>query len=56
MIRSYLEKLEELGGETIILEAGTYSITNTLYVLSNVSLILKDGVVIKKVTKQIAQK
>lgn len=48
MIRSYLEHLEELGGGTLTLEAGTYHITNSLYVPSNVTINLKDGVIIKK--------
>jgi hypothetical protein len=48
VIRSYLEHLEEIGGGTLTLEKGTYNITNSLYVPSNVTITLKDGVVIKK--------
>lgn len=48
VIRSYLEHLEKIGGGTLTLEAGTYNITNTLYVPSNVTINLKDGVIIKK--------
>ncbi len=47
VIRSYLEKLEQTGG-TLSLKKGTYTITNTLYIPSNVTILLEDGVVIKK--------
>ena len=50
-ILSYLKKLEAEGGGTLILKKGTYTITNTLYVPSNVTIIFKDGVTIKKGTK-----
>ncbi len=48
MLRSYLELLEKQGGGTLILSAGTYEICNALYVASNITIILKDGVVIRK--------
>lgn len=51
LIRSYLEKLEKKGGGTLILNKGTYTITNTLYVPSNVSILMKDGVSILKGNK-----
>ena len=47
-LRSYLELLERRGGGTLILSAGTYEICNTLYVASNITILLKDGVVILK--------
>jgi hypothetical protein len=47
-LRSYLEQLERIGGGTLTLKAGTYVITNTLYVPSNVTLKFQDGVIIKK--------
>lgn len=47
-LRSYLEKLERQNGGTLILEKGTYIITNTLYVPSNVTILFNDGVTIKK--------
>lgn len=50
-ILSYLKKLEQEGGGTLILQKGTYTITNTLYVPSNVTIRLKDGVILKKGTK-----
>lgn len=48
VIRSYLEHLEKIGGGTLTLEEGTYNITNSLYVPSNVTITLKDGAIIKK--------
>jgi hypothetical protein len=48
LLRSYLEQLEKVGGGTLILSKGTYVITNTLYVPSNVTIILKDGVKLQK--------
>lgn len=47
-LRSYLEKLEQEGGGTLILKKGTYAITNTLFVPSNTTIILSKGVVLKK--------
>lgn len=44
MLRSYLERLEQVGGGKLILSKGTYVLTNTLYVPSNVTIVLKDGV------------
>lgn len=51
MLRSYLEKLEKKGGGTLILKKGKYSVTNVLYVPSNVTIILNNGVVIEKGNK-----
>lgn len=51
LIYSYLQKFEKDGGGTLILKKGTYSISNTLAVPSNVTIQLNDGVVIKKGTK-----
>lgn len=48
LIRSYLELLEKKGGGKLVLKKGTYKITNVLYIPSNVTIELKDGVVIKK--------
>ncbi|MBK3496066.1 right-handed parallel beta-helix repeat-containing protein [Viridibacillus sp. YIM B01967] len=48
MLRSYLEKLEKTGGGKLILEKGTYTITNALYVASNVTIEFNDGVKIIK--------
>ncbi len=46
---SYMEQLEYAGGGTITIEPGTYSITNQICVPSNVTINLKDGVVLQKV-------
>ena len=48
VLRSYLEQLERLGGGTLILSAGTYDITNTLYVASNITVYLKNGAILRK--------
>lgn len=50
LLRSYLEQLEKTGGGTLVLKKGTYTITNTLYVPSNVTIKLKNGVKIVKGT------
>ena len=50
MLRYYMDKLEKNGGGTLTLKKGTYSITNILYVPSNVTIRLKDGVRIVKTT------
>lgn len=43
-LRDRLERLEKAKGGTIILKKGTYSLTNAVYVPSNVTIIFKDGV------------
>lgn len=48
LIRSYLEQLENTDGGTLILKKGTYSISNVLYVPSNVTIILENGVTLVK--------
>lgn len=48
LLRSYLEKLEDKGGGTLVLKKGTYTITNTLYVPSNVTVLMKNGVTLVK--------
>lgn len=50
VIRSYLNKMEKKGG-TLILKKGTYKVSNTLYVPSNVTIRFKDGVKIIKHNK-----
>lgn len=51
VIRSYLEKLEHTGGGTLILKKGTYTISNVLYVPSNVTIHFQNGVTLVKGTK-----
>lgn len=51
LIRSYLEQLEKTGGGTLVLKKGTYTVTNALYVPSNVTIELQDGVKIVKGTE-----
>lgn len=50
LIRSYLEQIEKNGGGTLQLKKGTYTISNVLYIPSNTTLKLDNGVVIKKGT------
>jgi hypothetical protein len=47
-LRSYLELLEEKGGGTLVLSKGTYSVTNNLYVPSNITIQLNDGAKVVK--------
>jgi hypothetical protein len=48
VLKSYMELLDKQGGGILILEKGTYTITNTVYVPSNVTVIFEDGVTIVK--------
>lgn len=48
VLRSILERLEKQNGGTLIIKKGTYTLTNNLYVPSNVTIELEDGVVLKK--------
>ena len=50
MIRSYMERFEKSNGGTLILGNGTYYITNTIFVPSNVNIMLSEGTVLKKGT------
>lgn len=43
LLRTYLERLEETGGGTLILKKGTYTISNVLSVPSNVTIKLENG-------------
>lgn len=50
-IRSYMEKFQKAGKGTLVLKKGTYTITNTIQVPSNVTIIFEKGVKIVKGTK-----
>lgn len=50
LLRSYLEQIEKNGGGTLQLKKGTYTISNVLYLPSNTTLKLHNGVIIKKGT------
>lgn len=50
-IMSYMHKFEKSGGGTLVLKKGTYTITNTIYVPSNVTIRMKSGVKLVKGTK-----
>ena len=49
MLRSYMEQLEYAGGGTITLTAGTYTLSHSVCIPSNVTVNLADGVRIQKV-------
>lgn len=51
LLRSYMDVLEKLGGGTLTLKAGTYNISNVVYVPSNIKVYLSDGVTLKKTDK-----
>ncbi len=44
MLRSYMDKLEKNGGGKLTIKKGTYTITNILYVPSNVTIQFNNGV------------
>lgn len=48
LLTSYLDELEKTGG-ILTLQKGTYRISNTLYLASNVTVKLEDGVKIEKI-------
>ncbi|MBP5159400.1 MAG: Ig-like domain-containing protein, partial [Lachnospiraceae bacterium] len=48
MLRSYLERLDEAGGGTLLLKRGVYSVTNILCIPSDTKVVLSDGVLIEK--------
>ena len=50
LFRCYLEKLQNSGGGTLVVKKGTYNITNTICIPSNVNIIFMNGVVINKTT------
>lgn len=49
MLRSYMEQLEYAGGGTITLTAGTYTLSHSVCIPSNVTVNLSDGVKVQKV-------
>ena len=56
MLRSYLERLEATNGGTLTLEAGEYDVTNVLYLASNITVKLSDGVVLNKTDDTVTKK
>lgn len=50
-IRSYLDYMTKRGGGTLTLKKGTYNLTNSILLPSNVKLVLNDGVVLNKTSK-----
>ena len=48
LLRSYLEAFEAVGGGTLVLTAGRFEVSNTLYVPSNVTIRLSEGTAVVK--------
>ncbi|MGG5359256.1 MULTISPECIES: S-layer homology domain-containing protein [unclassified Enterococcus] len=48
LIRSYLDYLDSIGGGTLVLDKGTYTIPYTINIPSSITLRLKDGAVINQ--------
>ena len=48
LLRSYLERLNTLKGGVLVLQKGTYTVTNSLCIPSNTTIVLEDGAIIKK--------
>jgi hypothetical protein len=48
LIRSYLDYLSSVGGGTLVLDKGTYTIPYTINIPSSITLLLKDGAVINQ--------
>lgn len=47
----YLEKMGKAGGGKLTIKKGTYTISNSIYVPSNVTIVFNKGVVFKKINK-----
>ncbi len=50
-LRSYTEKLRKEGGGTLVVKAGTYKLTNTIYIPSNTTIVFEKGVTINHCEK-----
>lgn len=49
LLNSYMKKFETTKGGTLVLTKGVYNLSNVVYIPSNVTVILNDGVTIKKI-------
>ena len=49
LIRSYLERLDTVGGGMLVLKKGEYPVIATLCVPSNTTILFEDGAVVKKI-------
>ena len=49
LLRSYLERLETVGGGMLVLKKGTYPVIATLCVPSNTTILFEDGAEIRKI-------
>lgn len=50
-LNDYLDKMQKTGGGTLTIKKGTYKISNSIYVPSNVTVVFEDGVVFQKLSK-----
>ena len=51
LLQTYMDKFEKAGGGKLILKKGTYYLNCTVSIPSNVTIVLKNGVVLKKTYK-----
>ena len=51
LLKSYMDEFERAGGGTLVLKKGTYNLPTSVQVPSNVKLVFKSGVKIKKTFK-----
>ena len=49
VLRSYMEQLEVTGGGTVTITKGTYSLSNCIFIPSNVTVYFEDGSTVNKV-------
>lgn len=54
MLKSYFNALETKKGGTLVIKAGTYFITDSIYVPSNITVVFEDGVVFQKQPSSVA--
>ena len=51
LLQTYMDKFEKAGGGKLILKKGTYYLNCTVSIPSNVTIVLQNGVVLKKTYK-----
>lgn len=51
LLQTYMDQFEKAGGGRLILKKGTYYLNCTVSIPSNVTIVLQDGVVLKKIYK-----
>lgn len=56
VFKSYMEQLEYAGGGVLTVEAGTYNVLGNICVPSNVTILLKNGVTLRKIAASPGEK